>query len=126
ITANNQTKCFGETFTFNGTEFTSSGLVSGDAITSVSLSSAATSSSAAAGAYSISASSASGTGLTNYNISYTNGSFTVRDLPTAAIAGDTTICSGNSAVINFTGTANARITYTINSGSNKTIDLDGS
>src|SRR6185437_1795538 len=35
ITANNQSKAYGQAFTFAGTEFTSSGLVSGDTIASV-------------------------------------------------------------------------------------------
>ena len=40
ITANGQTKCLGATFTFAGTEFTSTGLLNSDAITSVTLTSA--------------------------------------------------------------------------------------
>ena len=39
ITANNQTKPYGTTFTFTGTEFTVSGLVPGDAVTSLSIAS---------------------------------------------------------------------------------------
>jgi hypothetical protein len=42
ITANNQSKEYGNAFTFGGTEFTSAGLLNGDAISSVSLSSAGT------------------------------------------------------------------------------------
>ncbi len=51
---------------------------------------------------------------------------TVTALPTATIAGGTTICSGATATVTFTGTPNATVTYTINSGANQTITLDAS
>jgi gliding motility-associated-like protein len=47
---------------------------------------------------------------------------TVKDLPTAAIAGATTICSGNGTTIQFSGTPNAQVSYTIN-GTAATITL---
>ncbi len=50
---------------------------------------------------------------------------TVNPLPTATIAGTTTICAGNNTNITFTGTANAVVTYTINGGANTTVTLDG-
>jgi hypothetical protein len=40
VTANNQTKVYGQTFVFNGTEFTSAGLQNGETIGSVTLASA--------------------------------------------------------------------------------------
>ena len=46
--------------------------------------------------------------------------------PTAVISTPISICSGNSAIVNFTGTPNAIVTYTINSGSNLTQLLDSS
>ena len=49
---------------------------------------------------------------------------TVVPLPTATIAGTTTICSGSTATITFTGTPNATVTYTVDSGANQTITLD--
>lgn len=49
---------------------------------------------------------------------------TVIATPTASISGATTICSGSSTPISFTGTPNAVVTYKINSGSNQTITLD--
>ncbi|MES2411753.1 MAG: choice-of-anchor J domain-containing protein [Bacteroidota bacterium] len=50
----------------------------------------------------------------------------VNALPTATISGATTVCEGATATITFTGTANATVTYTVNSGSNQTILLDAS
>uniref|UniRef100_UPI0039C85C9B beta strand repeat-containing protein n=1 Tax=Flavobacterium sp. UBA7682 TaxID=1946560 RepID=UPI0039C85C9B len=50
---------------------------------------------------------------------------TVVNLPTATISGTTSICSGSTTVISFSGTPNATVTYTINGGSNQTIVLDG-
>jgi len=49
---------------------------------------------------------------------------TVNTLPTAAISGTTSICSGATAVITFNGTANAVVMYTVDGGSNQTITLD--
>ena len=77
VTPDNQTKTSGNIFTFNGTEFTSVGLVSGDAITLVSLASSGASVSAVAGTYTITADSAQGTGLGNYLITYVDGVFSV-------------------------------------------------
>ncbi len=77
ITAADQSKTYGESFSFTGTEFTSSGLVNSDAISSVTLISNATPVTAAVGNYPIEASAALGTGLGNYTISYVDGDFTV-------------------------------------------------
>ncbi len=70
--------------------------------------------------------------LSDANCSATGGDIsgnaivTVTALPTASISGTTSVCSGSSVNINFTGTANAVVTYTINGGSNQTVSLDGS
>ncbi len=50
----------------------------------------------------------------------------VLPMPTAAIAANTTICSGQSATVTFTGTPNATVTYNINGGPNQTIVLNAS
>ncbi|HEX7490991.1 MAG TPA: MBG domain-containing protein [Candidatus Limnocylindrales bacterium] len=81
ITASSRTKTYGQTVNFAGTEFTTTGLASGDAVTSVTL----TSTGAAAGAtvagspYDIVVTPGSevGTGLANYHISYAVGHLTV-------------------------------------------------
>uniref|UniRef100_UPI0025BD449D choice-of-anchor L domain-containing protein n=1 Tax=Flavobacterium sp. UBA7682 TaxID=1946560 RepID=UPI0025BD449D len=51
-------------------------------------------------------------------------SVTVNPLPTAGISGTTSICAGNTAVVLFSGTPNAEITYNIDSNPNQLIVLD--
>jgi trimeric autotransporter adhesin len=77
ITANSTTKTYGQTVSFAGTEFTNSALVGGDSVISVTLTSDGVASNAAAGNHSIIPSAAVGTGLTNYTITYQNGTLTV-------------------------------------------------
>ncbi|HTJ65881.1 MAG TPA: MBG domain-containing protein, partial [Alphaproteobacteria bacterium] len=83
ITANNQTKTYGDTFTFTGnpSEFTVSGLVTanGDSVGHASLSSlgAAASADVAHSPYTINISGATGNRLSNYNIVYHTGQMTV-------------------------------------------------
>ncbi len=77
VTASNLTKPFGQTYTFLGTEFSASGLVSGDSVTSVTLTSTGAAAGAAVGNYSIVPSAAVGTGVANYTITYNNGTLAV-------------------------------------------------
>ena len=79
ITASDRTKTYGDTVTSAGTEFTPSGLVNGDTVSSVTLASAgaAATASVSGSPYAITASAAVGTGLGNYTISYAPGSLTV-------------------------------------------------
>ena len=77
VQAGNGTHVYGNTLSFTGTEFDTSGLVNGDSVVSVSLSSTGASATANAGSYAITGSSASGSGLSNYSISYLAGSLTV-------------------------------------------------
>ncbi len=52
---------------------------------------------------------------------------TVNPLPTATVsAGTSPICAGENAVFNLSGTANAEVTYAINSGANQTVNLNDS
>jgi hypothetical protein len=87
ITANSRTKTYGETVSFAGTEFASSGLVNGDTIASVTLNSAGAVATAGVGAspYNIVPSAAAGTGLGNYTIGYVNGTLTVNPATVTAI-----------------------------------------
>jgi gliding motility-associated-like protein len=52
------------------------------------------------------------------------GIVTVINLPTATISGPATICSGNSASVTISGTPNAVVSYTLNSGAVQTVTLN--
>ena len=107
ITANNATKCFGETYTLENTAFTSSGLQNEETIGSVTLTSSGVSSDAAAASYSIVPSDATGGTFTasNYSINYVNGSLVVNPVSVGGtIAGGATVCSGtNSTELTLSG-----------------------
>lgn len=79
IAAKDRSKNRGDTVIFAGTEFTASGLLSGDAVTRVTLTStgAPAEATAAAGPYPIVPSAAIGIGLDHYTIAYVNGTLTV-------------------------------------------------
>jgi hypothetical protein len=80
VTATNQSKTYGQTFGFAGTEFVVSGLVNGDTVTSASLASAGVIADApvSGSPYAITINNAQGdAGLTNYIVTYTTGALTV-------------------------------------------------
>ncbi|NGM63628.1 hypothetical protein G5B30_17115, partial [Sphingobacterium sp. SGG-5] len=77
ITAKNRSKTYGQTLTLGSTEFTASGLVNGDAVTSVTLASDGAAATAVVNTYEITASAAQGPKLGNYTISYAKGTLTV-------------------------------------------------
>ncbi len=91
VTANSQSKVYGNTFTFTGGEFTPTGLQNGETIGSVTLASAGAAATATVpgGPYAINASNATGGtfNAANYNIGYTSGTMTVTPRP-LAVAGD--------------------------------------
>jgi MSHA biogenesis protein MshQ len=99
VTANNASKTYGATLTFAGTEFTSSGLVNADTVTSVTLTSAGAVATATAGSYSIVPSAAVGTGLANYTITYVNGTLTVNTVVVSSFnAFESTTAAGATTV----------------------------
>ena len=104
IRANSTSKTYGQTVTFNGNEFTTSGLVNDDAVTSVTLTSAGAAATAGVNGspYAIVPSAAVGTGLTNYNIVYTNGSLTVNPASLTITANDRSKVYGQT--VSFAGT----------------------
>ena len=106
ITANNQTKTYGDSFGFNGTEFSASGLKNGNTISTVSLNSGATPTTANVGSYGIVASApvtgANGFNAGNYSISYVNGTFTVTPAALTITANNQTKTYGDT--FTFTGT----------------------
>ncbi len=104
ITANSRTKTYGQAVTFAGTEFTTSGLVNGDAVSSVTLASSGVSATAAvAGSpYKIVPSGAIGSGLPNYTIGYVSGNLTVNSASLTITANNRTKTYGQS--VTFAGT----------------------
>ena len=50
----------------------------------------------------------------------------VNPTPTASLSGPSSICSGEDALFTVTGSPNATVVYSINSGANQTVVLDGS
>ncbi len=74
VTANNLTKSFGTAMVFNGTEYTVSGLVLGDAITGVTLSSPGAAVSAMVGTYPVTVANGSNN---NYSFNYVSSTLTV-------------------------------------------------
>ena len=103
VKANAQTKSYGTAFAFAGTEFTTTGLQAGDAVTSATLTSpgAAAIATVAGSPYTISISGAVGTGLSNYTITYTTNTFTVNKIPLIITANNQTKVYGNT--FTFTG-----------------------
>ena len=85
ITAGGDSKVYGTPFT--ATAFTPSGLMNADTVASVTLTTAGADAAAAVGSYDIVPSAAIGTGLTNYTISYGNGTLTVTPA-TLSVAAD--------------------------------------
>lgn len=63
--------------------------------------------------YNITSVTSSGTPVCSNNLTGSV-TITVINFPTASIFNDTTICNGKSAIVNFSGTPNAAISYTIN------------
>ena len=94
MTANDQSKNYGDAFTFTGTEFsTGTGqLKNTDSVASVALTSGGAAATAGVGGspYAIVASAATGTGLGNYNISYHDGHLTVHAIALDVTANDQT------------------------------------
>ena len=104
IHAHSRSKTYGDTVTFLGTEFTISGLVGSDAVTSVTLTSSGAGASTAVGTYDIIPSAAVGTSLGNYTISYRGSSLTVNKANTGAIVSSLSDPSTSGQSVTFTAT----------------------
>jgi hypothetical protein len=118
VTANNTNKVYGQNLSFAGTEFTSSGLVSGDSVTSVTLASAGAISSAPAGSYAITVTNAVGVGLANYLISYVSGTLTVSNTTvTPPVISGGTVALGSGG-FTLSGTGGAGQVYVLLGASN--------
>jgi hypothetical protein len=105
ITANSTSKTYGATVTFAGNEFTPTGLVNNDTVTSVTLTSAGAAAAATATTpgpdYGIVPSAAVGTGLGNYTIAYVNGNLHVHAKTLTITANSTSKTYG--ATVTFAG-----------------------
>ncbi len=105
ITADDQSKTYGDTFTFAGTEFSAVGLVNGDTVTGADLASAATAATAEAtgeGFETITIANPAGTGLENYVIALEEGNFTVERRGLTVTADDQSKVQGD--LFTFAGT----------------------
>jgi hypothetical protein len=104
ITANNIVKTYGQTIHFNGTEFSTNGLASGDTISSVDLASlgAAATATVNGSPYTITIANSIGTNLANYNITYVPGTISVNPAPLTIIANN--ISKNFGATYTFSGT----------------------
>ncbi len=104
ITPNDQTKVYGNTFTFAGTEFTTAGLLFTDTVDSITLASAGAAAEATVvdGPYTITGSDAVGSGLTNYDITFGTGTMTVTQASASITADDRSKVYGTG--VTFLGT----------------------
>jgi filamentous hemagglutinin family protein len=109
VTANNVTKPYGQTATLPLTAYTTTGLVNGDTVTSVTETSAGTLATAgvADSPYPVTPSGAAGTFLSsNYTIGYVNGLLTVTPIPLTVKANDVTKTFGEVPILSgFTTSA---------------------
>jgi len=116
VTANNNSKIYGQSFTPADTAYTISGLVNGDTVTSATLASTggAPTSPVSGSPYAITITNAVGDGgLTNYNIAYVNGSLTVTKAaltvtasPETKTYGQTVLFGSGSTLFTSTGLQN--------------------
>jgi hypothetical protein len=104
ITAKSDSKTYGNLYTFDGTEFTTSALVSGDSVDSVALISDGAAAGATVGPYDIviTPDSEMGTGLSNYAITYGKGTLTVATKLLTITANDASKTYGDTVI--FAGT----------------------
>jgi autotransporter-associated beta strand protein len=110
VTATNLSKPFGQTLTFAGTEFTTSGLLGTDTVTSATLASSGAVSTAALGSYPITVGSAVGSGVDNYFITYVNGTLTV--VLTPVKINPPVVLADRTLQLTFTG-GNATLSYEV-------------
>ena len=110
VTATDTNKVYGSTLGFAGTEFRVTGTLDGDTVTNVTLTSAGAPATATVGSYAITPSAAQGDGLSNYTISYTNGTLTVNPAAlTVTATGPSktygTALTAGTSTANFTASA---------------------
>ncbi|MCW0414810.1 hypothetical protein NB689_000564 [Xanthomonas sacchari] len=97
IVANDANKTYGGTVTLSG--YRVSGLLNGDTVSGVALSSAGAGAGAAVGNYAITASGATGAGLSNYVVTYVDGSLRVDPATLRIVASDASKTVGSTATL---------------------------
>ncbi|ALG74230.1 hypothetical protein AL072_24980 [Azospirillum thiophilum] len=102
VTADAARKTYGDSATLSG--YTATGLKNSDSVTGVSLASTGAAATAGVGSYGISASSAQGSGLSNYTITYADGTLTVTSRPILVTA---------DSLSRPAGTGNPALTYSV-------------
>ena len=102
ITADSTSKTYGQTATFAGTAFTETGLVNGDTITGVTETSTGASAAASVGTYNIVPFAAAGTDLSNYTITYVDGTLTVNPAQLTITANSASKTYGTLATLSGT------------------------
>ena len=98
VTANSQSKSYGQTLTLGTTAFNASGLVNGDTVTGVTLTSTGAAATATLDSYNIVPSAATGGTFTavNYSITYTPGALTVTAAPLTVTANNASMTYGGT------------------------------
>ena len=102
VLAVNQNKEYGSLYTYAGTEFTTSGLVNGNTVTSASITSDGAVATAVVNTYDINIASALGTGLENYEITYTKKTLTVGKKDLVITANNQSKTYGDTKVLGTT------------------------
>ncbi|XQA61879.1 MBG domain-containing protein [Xanthomonas sacchari] len=97
IVANDANKIYGGTVNLSG--YSVSGLLNGDTVSGVALGSAGAGAGAAVGNYAITASGATGAGLSNYVVSYVDGSLRVDPATLRIVASDASKTVGSTATL---------------------------
>ncbi|MCW0388962.1 hypothetical protein NB722_003501 [Xanthomonas sacchari] len=97
IVANDANKTYGGTINLSG--YSVSGLLNGDTVSGVALGSAGAGAGAAVGNYAITASGATGAGLSNYVVSYVDGSLRVDPATLRIVASDASKTVGSTATL---------------------------
>ncbi|MBB2199943.1 MBG-2 domain-containing protein, partial [Gluconacetobacter sp. 1c LMG 22058] len=119
VTALDQTSTYGTTPNLGTTAFSTTGLVNGDTVSSVSLTTAATGASSV-GSYSIGASAAQGSDLANYAVTYQPGSLTIDPAALTVTALDQTSTYGQAPAL---GTSRFSTTGLVNGDAVSAITL---
>lgn len=128
ITASNQVKECGTALNLGTTAFTVSGLLAADTVHSVLLTSEGAAESGSKGTYAIVAANAQGSGLSNYLISYLNGSLEVSDVNAPVITSRPEVpalCYSNSGTYTIPalsatdGCGSVNVSYSISGSTNR-------